>query len=355
VTAVWQSRLATSTARLGDGAAALLAFAGRPDVFRPLRLVLAGLLVLWMAASLWRAAWSFFPEAPELPPTDVLNPMNNSAMQAARPRVDIDAVAQAHLFGAPGESVAVDPAVTGGRSPAMNEEEAASRLAGIEDGAPLTRLPLQLRGVVAASRAGLGQAVIEHRKLQELYQVGDDLPVPGEVVLAKVLPDRVVLDNGGRYELLKLFEDSAIERQDVVAAPADAAVVSPVPDPGPRESEPLPALDDASAVASRYRDRLYDNPESLVDVVRVSAVRDGGSLLGYRIAPGKAASEFAALGFRAGDLVTAINGLALSDPANTVRLYQTMRSATSASFELERDGQPMTLNVDLNAVDRGET
>jgi general secretion pathway protein C len=45
----------------------------------------------------------------------------------------------------------------------MSEAEAAEALAGIEDGAPDTRLPLRLRGVVAATEAGLGQAIIEHR------------------------------------------------------------------------------------------------------------------------------------------------------------------------------------------------
>jgi hypothetical protein len=37
--------------------------------------------------------------------------------------------------------------------------------------------------------------------------------VSGDVVLAKVLPQRVVLDNGGRYETLRLFEDSDAARQ----------------------------------------------------------------------------------------------------------------------------------------------
>jgi general secretion pathway protein C len=360
VTAAWQTRLAASASRLGAWGAAILAVVSRPAVFQRLRLFLGGILCLWILASLWRAAWSFFPEAAELPPAELINPMSNSAAQASRPQIAIDALVQAHLFGAPGEQLAADVlAEAGGRGPAMNEVEAESALAGIEDGAPVTRLPLQLRGVVAASRAGLGQAVIEHRNQQELFQVGDDLPVPGEVVLAKVLPDRVVLDNGGRYELLRLFEDGDLKRQPVstgararpVSSP-DIAAAAPLQDPrreAPTERERLQTPREASAVAARYRDRLYDNPESLVDVVRVSAVREGDALLGYRIAPGKSAAEFAALGFRAGDLVTAINGLSLSDPANTMRLYQAMRSASSASFELERDGQSMTLDVDLSA------
>jgi hypothetical protein len=62
--------------------------------------------------------------------------------------------------------------------------------------------------------------------------------------------------------------------------------------------------------------------------------------------PRRAADEFRP-GLRAGDIVTAVNGLPLSDPANTMRLYQAMRSATSATFEVERDGERLTLDVAL--------
>ncbi len=348
MTALWQTRLATGLSQTANAGAALMSVAARPDVLPRLRFVLYGLLAVWMVSSLWRAAWSFFPEAPALPAVNIINPMNNSVAQLARPGVDIDALAASHLFGEPGESAPDVLGAEAAAAAAAAEAEAASALAGIEDGAPESRLPLALRGVVAATDAGLGQAVIEHNNQQELYQVGDDMPVSGDVVLAKVLPEMVVLDNGGRYELLKLFEESSLSRSTAVpAAPTQAT-------PRPREIASSMAEDedhegeqDASAVASRYRERLYENPESLVDVVRVSAVREGQELRGYRVAPGRAVEAFSALGFEAGDLVTGINGLSLSDPANTMRLYQTMRTATSASFELERDGQPITLSVNL--------
>ena len=47
----------------------------------------------------------------------------------------------------------------------------------------------------------------------------------------------------------------------------------------------------ATALAQSYRERLYQNPQSLAEVVSVSAVREDGELLGYRIAPGKTGSS----------------------------------------------------------------
>ena len=47
-------------------------------------------------------------------------------------------------------------------------------------------------------------------------------------------------------------------------------------------------------------------------------------------------------------MVTSVNGIALNDPANTVRLYQAMRSASEAVFDLERDSQQLTISVSLD-------
>jgi general secretion pathway protein C len=61
-------------------------------------------------------------------------------------------------------------------------------------------------------------------------------------------------------------------------------------------------------------------------------------------------AQFKALGFQSGDIVTAVNGYALSDPTNTVRLYQMMRDATDAVFEVERDGTPVSISISLSTI-----
>ena len=235
-------------------------------------------------------------------------------------------------------------------------EEAAALLesSGIEEGARETRLDLTLRGVVASTADGLGHAIIEYRKQQEVYAVEDKLPVPGQVTLAKVMPNQVVLDNGGTYELLTLFEETELEAQLPAQPPAAPRAGSS----NARGSAPAALIDKredpgATALAQQYRDQLYQDPQSLAQVVRVSAVREDGALLGYRIGPGEEREQFEALGFQPGDLVTSINGIALNDPANTMRLYQTMRSASEAVFELTRKDQQLLVSVSLDGAGSG--
>jgi general secretion pathway protein C len=186
--------------------------------------------------------------------------------------------------------------------------------------------------------------MIEARKKQELYSVGDDLPANGKVTLAKILPKQVVIDNNGTYELITLFDDNGI-----------VGIVQSASSELPNRTPALTAevstnQSERQQLAANYRKQLYSDPQSLAGLVSISAVRSDGGLKGYRVAPGRDAEQFTALGFKAGDIVTAVNGYTLSDPTNTVRLYQLMRDATDATFEIERDGSPVSISVSLSSL-----
>ena len=326
--------------RLSAGVENCVQFLSQPAPARRLRQGLLLLFCLWGVLALTRLIWALLPASDsQLPEAGrVINPVTMAAPAEGGPAVDVARVQSWHLFG---EAGALTPAQT-----TVEPDARASVRDGIEKGARETRLNLKLRGVVASSEEGLGFAIIEQNSQQDIYAVEDKLPVQGNVTLAKVMRGRVVLDNGGTYELLELFDDSELNAQ-----------AAALPAPAPEESSPT-AIDrsgdaSASAVAQGYRERLYENPQSLAEVVSVSAVRENGQLLGYRIAPGKEREQFELLGFQPGDLVTSVNGIALDDPANTLSLYQAMRSASEAVFELQRDGTPVTVSVSLGESSDG--
>jgi general secretion pathway protein C len=202
-------------------------------------------------------------------------------------------------------------------------------------------LQLTLRGIVSSTEDGLGFAIIESSGQQDVYAVEDKLPVPGEVVLAKVMPRQVVLDNGGTYELLVLYEESSMGATGT-GIPAATNTPAP-PDQVDRRED-----SQTTNLAQSYRERLYQNPQSLADVVSISAVREGSTMVGYRVSPGKDAEQFTQLGFEPGDVVTAINGVSLDNPTNTMVLYNSLRTALDVTFELQRGGQQLTLSVNLD-------
>lgn len=309
------------------------------------------LLLVWSVSSLARLLWALVPggAVDDAPARELMNPVLPRGAARDAVAVDLTAMLGLGLFGDPSAEVA-DPTSTAVAVDSPRE--------GIEDGARETRLALVLTGIVASSEDGLGSAVIEAKNSQSTYAVGDDLPVPGAVKLAKVMPSQVVLDNNGVYELLTLFDGDALA--STTATDEAAAPEAQAPAPGSDaalapDAGSAPSINIASAEAARlaadYRRQLYDNPQSLAEVVTVAAVRDGGALRGYRIAPGRNPRAFSALGFEPGDIVTAVNGLSLSDPANTVRLYQTMREATEATFDIERAGGAASVSVSLGSLE----
>lgn len=302
-------------------------WASQERVAARIRLSLVLLALFWIANSLSQLAWLFVDDQIDIPaPTVIASPVAAGSQVV----VDLDRMKAWNLFGA--ADGVIESAVVA--APAI----------GIEDGAKETRLDLVLVGVLAARSDGLGQAVIQYRQDQTIYRVGDALPVSGRVSLAKVLSDRVVLDNNGTYELLKLYDESALAKS------LAASTATRVANEDTRRERPSSQArsERESRLSAAKRDRYYDHPESLAELVSVAAVRGAdGALTGYRLTPGAKGGEFSALGFKPGDIVTEVNGLSLSDPGNAVLLYQMLKDAKQANFVIERGGSTMSLSVQV--------
>lgn len=337
--AQWLNSSSDFGTRLNNSLESIARFVTEPAIARRLRQLIMLLLCLWLALSVVKLFWTLYPSAVVTLPEalDVINPVSQIPTGAAPAPVDIAQLQSRHLFG---EVSADAPA-----APVLEELTAVKESRdGIEKGARETRLQLVLRGVMASTQDGLGHAIIEFKKKQAVYAVEDELPAGSKVVLAKVMRRQVVLDNGGTYELLTLSEENELD-----------TLIQPSPKGRVAVNRGAPAVVDkrkdlgAAQLAQEYRDRLYQNPQSLAEVVSVNAVRQNGDLLGYRISPGKDRAQFSQLGFKSGDLVTGVNGIDLNDPANTMRLYQTMRTASEAVFDLQRGEESVSLSVSLQS------
>jgi general secretion pathway protein C len=70
-----------------------------------------------------------------------------------------------------------------------------------------------------------------------------------------------------------------------------------------------------------------------------------GQQRGYRVYPGRNRQQFSKLGLMPGDLVTAINGTPLDDPARGMEILQSMNSAAQVTVTVERNGQSTQINI----------
>jgi general secretion pathway protein C len=261
------------------------------------------LLIAWQAVQL---AWTVLGSQRAPPPTDL------AAVQApappARPSMDIGRIVGAHLFGVPG-------------APASGETDPASVAA--------TQMNLVLAGTIAHADPEKGFAIVgESAATARVYAVGKT--ITGGTKLHSVYPDRVILDRGGKLEALilpKKFQGGGMS----AAQPAAAAPPDPM-------------------MGQRLQNLAAQNPGAITEVIRPQPVFANGQQRGYRVYPGRNRQQFSQLGLMPGDLVTAINGTPLDDPARGMEILQSINSAAQVTVTVERNGQSTQVSINTAQV-----
>jgi len=229
----------------------------------------------------------------------------SAASQIQRPTVDIAAITNTHLFGT-----------------------APAAAAGNGANAPQTSMPLVLTGVIAANDPRDGLAILgPSSAATKVYAVGDN--IPGGARLHAVMSDHVLLERDGSLEAL------ALPRQLAGSAPPPSLYAAPQ----------APVLD-------RMRELVSRDPGIIGDIMRPEPVFAGGRQQGFRVYPGRDRDAFMRLGLRPGDLVTAIDGTPLDDPARGAQILNTLGSSGEAHITVLRDGQQQDLTLDLAAVEQ---
>lgn len=289
------------------------------DVWRNSVLFLAA---LWICHSLASLFWLVFP-VPDIPqPPRFAAPVPQSTASASSGvKVDVAKLQEVSLFGKAGE-VPVELQQTT-EVPALDVDEA---------NAATTKLNLELHGVIASSDPNEARAIIEDGNQQGLYRIGEELPRNRGVKLVKVLEERVILDNNGTPESLWLYSEEDFKKS---AGNRSRHRVSPRPD------EKLDTL--AGPVKRSVRpDQL---PKSISDVVRFSVHREDGAMVGYKVRPGRDRALFEQVGLKAGDIVTNVNGRAMTDPKELREVYQELKTATEANLGIRRGEEELQITI----------
>ncbi|MGH8269614.1 MAG: PDZ domain-containing protein, partial [Steroidobacteraceae bacterium] len=105
-------------------------------------------------------------------------------------------------------------------------------------------------------------------------------------------------------------------------------------------------------VMQRMRELVSRDPGIIGDIMRPEPVFAGGKQQGFRVYPGRERQAFFRLGLKPGDLVTAIDGTPLDDPARGEQVLSTLGSSSEAHVTVLRNGQQQDLTLDLAAVEQ---
>ncbi len=285
------------------------------------------LLVLCLGISLARLFWLVFP-VPNLPAAAVAIPASVVSGDSSSPAVNISQLKALTVFGKV-------------EAPKQDQQPAV-----IESKAVNTQLNLILVGLMGSSEEGSSRAIIASGDKQDVYAVNDALPVGNNVTLSKVMSDRVIINNNGQYESLWLYQNdpNAPPISQVSVAPQ---VIAPQPAvfPSGRPSAVGPEIQ--SPQDRGAEPGVAEVSRNLSDVVAMSIHRENGQVIGYKIRPGRDAEKFKSAGLQTDDIVTAINGMPLNNPAKIMEVYKNMGNTTAASLEIKRGGSVITVDVVL--------
>ncbi|GGD76890.1 type II secretion system protein GspC [Lacimicrobium alkaliphilum] len=273
------------------------------------------LLSLYLLAFAAELTWKLIPE-PDATSQQVEMVSRTQAVNADN-SLDIDKIQQLHLFGKP---------------------QAERPVQRVVENAPQTNLNLTLTGLVASDIPRQGAAIIENRNQQNTYGVGEKVDGTN-VVVKEVLIDRIIIQNGSRMETLML---------DGVDFKKGRAVLTPSnPQPQPQRTSPRQLSEQAVSATQE----LMSQPANFTDYIAISQHMAEGELKGYRVSPGKKPALFNAVGLQANDIVTEINGLDLTDIQQSMEAMSMLRETDSLQLTVDRDGELLTLYLDLPADD----
>ncbi|MDN5850037.1 MAG: type II secretion system protein GspC [Nitrococcus sp.] len=256
-------------------------------------------LTVALAHELARITWLLWPQTDtdHAPPPAVATP-------ASKPAVALADVADQHLFGR----------VELRRAPR-------ERIIHV----PETRLNLDLHGVLQ-SPEWAWVIIAADGDADRLYQEGDKLP--GGAAVEAIYPDRVILLTNGRREALRL------PRKQLQSMPVrDSAASRPVVS--------------AANTLAEYRDRIMSRPDALAQYLRITPVRNGDELTGFRVWPGSNPALFEAAGLRPGDLVTAVGETPLTSQGAVLKALKRLRSGNRITLAVLRDGRREIIVLDF--------
>lgn len=299
------------------------------------RQLITAMFVLAAVYVLAKSSWSLLPLAVPLPSS---LPASTSPSESSSEKsvVDLNAMVAVQWFGQTSADALTQVQQTLQSSLTVAEAEAVE-----------SALRVNLLGVVLADDERLSRVIVDQQGTHRQFAVGENLPVGRNVKLIKVLSDRIIIDNGGRYEYIALYESD--QSQLGQAAAPIASVQNQQADATP-EDVFIDHSGDAqvSTMLAELKQKILSDPAALTQIVTIGAQYQDGELIGYAVAPGSMRKEFAQLGFQTGDIVVAVNGMPLNTPESLPQVMAAMQSGM-VDIELLRNGGSVNISVSMDA------
>ena len=284
---------------------------------------ISAVLLVYIAFLAAQVTWLLVPNS--MPATRLPVNMHTNANGKQGQQYDIKAIQALNLFGF------------------YNETPKEQMVVEVKD-APETRLSLTLSGLVASDTVATAAAIIEHQGKQETYGIGEVIRGT-RASLERVLMDRVLIKHSGRMETLMLDGFDYNQPAKALTLQKSQTKKSSQSKKNNHMLPKSPNIVDQrknttlSNSALNLRNDIGKDPSKIIDYLRIQPYRQKGSLIGYRLMPGKNAEFFKQSGLRTGDIAVQMNGYDLTAASEAAQALGELRKASEVSLLIKRKNE----------------
>lgn len=230
-----------------------------------------------------------------------------------------------------------------------------------------SQLPINLLGTFVATMTDYSYATLQIEGENKIASVGSEY-LEGKAKVVKIAPGHIVLREDTRYTYVKLWGDKpppgpagppkgppAIGRPPPVSAVphAGGAVAGEMPSDAPPTDGGEIAAGISKTGAYDYNvqramiDKQLADMQKLQQDARVVPHYKDKDYAGFKLVGVRPGSLYRALGIRSGDVITSVNGDKIDSPNKALQLFEQLKSSSNIAVEIERRGQPKTLNYTI--------
>jgi len=270
---------------------------------------LASLLVVGLVGYFLVSALSNLLQAgsePVLAPQTAPAESTSKSEVTVRPLEDYNIILERNLFGASkGQAIAPQEEVSLEDVPTADKS-----------------LGLRLVGTVAGDDAATSFAIIDNQttRMQELYHEGDKA---GDVLIKKILRNKVIVDAGKGEELLTLELEETGKKIEF----------APAPQPEVRERVQV-SREEARRFDRAEVEAALGNVEQLTQELSISPFTRAGRPSGFRIGKLPTDSILVAMGLRSGDLITGVNDQDITGPEQAAEFFQRLKQGGDVTIKI---------------------
>ena len=187
-------------------------------------------------------------------------------------------------------------------------------------------LGLKLVGTVAGEDSATSFAIIDNKstRKQELYHQGDKT---GEVLIKRILRNKVIVDAGRGEELLALELEETGNKIEFAEAPQPPVHSQPEASERMRQNFQIDRQKLQSSLG---------NVEQLITQAGISPHLQDEQPAGFTITNVEPGSVFAKMGLRSGDAIMGFNGEAITSPEEAGKFFQKLREGGDVTIKVKK-------------------